>query len=192
MCCCVSNFIRRGKTSRGARETKKISKIKKKDNKSKTRAKTKRRFEILRTDSKRDERQIFSKTRAKNTKGDSRFYERQQTRRLRQIFERKQTQFFTPFSKCSASIAVLKIHDKPLPYYWEKQTEKTFSSHGGHFAIDPPTKRSPFSDETKDDATHFVNAIYFFEFFVFFFARTEADGVLLSKMGIHPRGEERW
>ena len=149
--------------------------------------------------SSRDKKDLKNKKKRQQKQDESKnkeeirdFTDRQQTRRLRQIFERKQTQFFTPFSKCSASIAVLKIHDKPLPYYWEKQTEKTFSSHGGHFAIDPPTKRSPFSDETKDDATHFVNAIYFFEFFVFFFARTEADGVVLSKMGIHPRGEERW
>ena len=141
-----------------------------------------------RRDKKDLKKKTTSKTRAKTK--EIRDFTRQQTRRDK--FLRENKQFFTPFSKCSASIAVLKIHDKPLPYYWEKQTEKTFSSHGGHFAIDPPAKRSPFSDETKDDATHFVNAIYFFEFFVFFFARTEADGVLLSKMGIHPRGEERW
>ena len=162
-CCCVSNFIRRGKTSR--RSSKGQKRSQKKDNK---------------------------QDKSKNLKEIFRDFTRDNKLLRRDKFLRENKQFFTPFSKCSASIAVLKIHDKPLPYYWEKQTEKTFSSHGGHFAIDPPTKRSPFSDETKDDATHFVNAIYFFEFFVFFFARTEADGVLLSKMGIHPRGEERW
>ena len=54
-----------------------------------------------------------SKTRAKTK--EIRDFTRQQTRRDK--FLRENKQFFTPFSKCSASIAVLKIHDKPLPYY---------------------------------------------------------------------------
>ena len=87
-CCCVSNFIRRGKTSR--RSSKGQKRSQKKDNKQ---DKSKNLNEIFR-DFTRDNKLL-----------------------RRDKFLRENKQFFTPFSKCSASIAVLKIHDKPLPYY---------------------------------------------------------------------------
>jgi hypothetical protein len=81
-CCCIKFYPNR-QDFKEELETKKISKIKKKDNK---------------------------QDKSKN-KGDSRFYET--TNETRQIFERKQTIFYS-FFEMLLHHAVLKIHDKPL------------------------------------------------------------------------------
>ena len=135
-----------------------------------------------------------SKTRERKNKGEIREILRETTTHFwgeRQIFERKQTKiFYSFFLEMLLHInAVLKIHDKPL-LSWDKQTEKTFSL--SHFwALCDWSSFPKRTTRNKRDAFFFFFVFFFFVFF-FFFARTGADGVLLSKMGIHPRGEERW
>ena len=123
-------------------------------------------------------------------KGDfSRFYERQQTFETRQIFERKQTIFYSFFEMLCIDCCSKNTRQTPTLLLSETNRENIFITRG---ALCDWSSDETVSFFWRNEGRRLIVNAYFFEFFVFFFARTEADGVLLSKMGIHPRGEERW